>query len=349
MNGFPSPTLLTCLVYTGWLLGAICIFFTYKIIGKTAEYRERMGKLHKFPEKAPRKIRRNTSLQASQVSGRSDKLPKDNKLHVESISNSDATKLHTEVNEYINQKLTILNISITVFGVVMGWVITGLSSIQNSLQGASNCNVPPVSLQPVTLLLPTVLLFFLCIMLWYIEAISKQMHILSTYLEVFHLSDWESHYQDLLKSTRLNTQGHLEKTPVPRTAAKCGPVAAVSFAKLYRCTLLFSKCPQSKHKNSRRNWRLQTYSIQSDMPYVILSALTFLTIAITFAICFLYRDPGIAKTLSPLIIIFAITSLISILIFINLWLNRDLDDFRLEATRSWEDILFCRTLTSDKL
>jgi hypothetical protein len=55
MNGFPSPTLLTCLVYTGWLLGAICIFFTYKIIGKTAEYRERMGKLHKFPEEAPRK------------------------------------------------------------------------------------------------------------------------------------------------------------------------------------------------------------------------------------------------------------------------------------------------------
>jgi predicted membrane channel-forming protein YqfA (hemolysin III family) len=249
-------------------------------------------------------------LQASQVSGRSDKLPKDNKLHVESISNSDATKLHTEVNEYINQKLTILNISITVFGVVMGWVITGLSSIQNSLQGASNCNVPPVSLQPVTLLLPTVLLFFLCIMLWYIEAISKQMHILSTYLEVFHLSDWESHYQDLLKSPKLNIQ--------------------------------------SRHKNRRPSWWPQTYSIQSDMPNVILGALIFLTIAITIVICFLYWQPPNKKTWLTLIF-FIITSLLSVKIFINLWRNRDLDDFRLEATRSWEDILFCRTLISDEL
>lgn len=229
---------------------------------------------------------------------------------MESISNSDATKLHTEVNEYINQKLTILNISITVFGVVMGWVITGLSSIQNSLQGASNCNVPPVSLQPVTLLLPTVLLFFLCIMLWYIEAISKQMHILSTYLEVFHLSDWESHYQDLLKSPKLNIQ--------------------------------------SRHKNRRPSWWPQTYSIQSDMPNVILGALIFLTIAITIVICFLYWQPPNKKTWLTLIF-FIITSLLSVKIFINLWRNRDLDDFRLEATRSWEDILFCRTLISDEL
>ena len=53
MKGFPSPTLLVCLVYLGWLFGAICIYFTYKIISNTAEYRERMGKLHRFPEKAP--------------------------------------------------------------------------------------------------------------------------------------------------------------------------------------------------------------------------------------------------------------------------------------------------------
>ena len=227
---------------------------------------------------------------------------------MESISNSDATKLHTEVNEYINQKLTILNISITVFGVVVGWVVSGLSSIQNSLQGASDCKVP--SVQPVTLLLPTVLLFFLCIMLWYIEAISKQMHILSTYLEVFHLSDWESHYQDLLKSTRLNTQ--------------------------------------SRHKNRRPSWWPQTYSIQSDMPNVILGALIFLTIAITFAICFLYWQSFTVKTWLALGF-FAITSLISVIILGKFWRDRDLDDFRVEATRSWEDILFCRTLTSDEL
>jgi hypothetical protein len=228
---------------------------------------------------------------------------------VESISNSDATKLHTEVNEYINQKLTILNISITVFGVVMGWVITGLSSIQNSLQEASNCNVPPVSLQPVTLLLPTVLLFFLCIMLWYIEAISKQMHILSTYLEVFHLSDWESHYQDLLKSPKLNIQ--------------------------------------SRHKNRHSSWWPQTYSIQSDMPNVILGALIYLTIAITIVICFLYWQPPAAKTWLTLGF-FVITSLISVGIFVKLWWDRDLDAFRLKVRTNWEGILSRRKLTNDE-
>ena len=228
---------------------------------------------------------------------------------MESISNSDATKLHTEVNEYINQKLTILNISITVFGVVVGWVVTGLSSIQNSLQGASDCKVSPVSVQPVTLLLPTVLLFFLCIMLWYIEAISKQMHILSTYLEVFHLSDWESHYQDLLKSTRLNIQ--------------------------------------SRHKNRRSSWWPQTYSIQSDMPYIILGALIFLTIVITFAICVLYWQSLTEKT-SLILSFFGITSLISLLILIILWLRRDLDPFRLKVKTSWEDIRSRPKLNNDE-
>jgi hypothetical protein len=323
MKGFPSPTLLVCLVYLGWLFGIISIYFTYQIISNTAEYREKMGKSHRFPEKAPYKTRRNTTLQASQVSGRSDILPRDSIQQVENISNSDATKLHTEVNEYINQKLTILNISITVFGVVMGWVVTGLFSIQNSLQGASDSQVSPVSVQPVTLLLPTVLLFFLCIMLWYIEAINKQMHILSTYLEVFHLSDWESHYQDLLKSTRLNAQSrHKNRRPSwwPQT--------------YFKWLQTYFKWPQ-------------TYSIQSDMPYIILGALIILTIVITFAICVLYWQSLTEKT-SLILSFFGITSLISLLILIILWLRRDLDPFRLKVRTSWEDIRDRPKLNNDE-
>ncbi len=194
----------------------------------------------------------------------------------------------------------------------MGWVVTGLSSIQNSQQGTSNCQVSPVSVQPVSLLLPAVLLFFLCIMLWYIEAISKQMHILSTYLEVFRLSEWESHYQDLLKSTKL--------------------------------------CRQESHvgRRLRRSpFKTHAYSIQSDMPNIILGVLILLTIIITAGISLLYWSNGISKSFWALSF-FIITAVTSVVIFSILWLHRDLDGFRGKVKRSWVKI-YRRTLNGTVL
>lgn len=111
-----------------------------------------------------------------------------------SSSSQDTAKLHSEINQYINQKLVIINIAVTVFGVIMGWFVAGISPAKAG--GAR------IVVYPVSLLLPTMLLAILVIMLWYIEAINKQMHILSTYLTVTRSSIWETHYQSFIKPTR---------------------------------------------------------------------------------------------------------------------------------------------------
>jgi hypothetical protein len=110
-----------------------------------------------------------------------------------SIHDTDAAKLHQEINQYINQKLTVINIAITTSSVVLGWVVAGLSEIKG-------CPSPNVN--PVSLLLPTLLLGVLAIILWYIEAINKQMHILSIYLIVRNLSAWEGHYQRFIQAPK---------------------------------------------------------------------------------------------------------------------------------------------------
>jgi hypothetical protein len=112
---------------------------------------------------------------------------------VASIRDTDAAKLHQEINQYINQKLTVINIAITTSSVVLGWVVAGLSEIKG-------CPSPNVN--PVSLLLPTLLLGVLAIILWYIEAINKQMHILSIYLIVRQLSAWEGHYQRFIQTPK---------------------------------------------------------------------------------------------------------------------------------------------------
>jgi hypothetical protein len=109
-------------------------------------------------------------------------------------SDSDTAKLHSEINQYINQKLVIVNIAITTFGVVMGWVVTGLPTMIDERS--------QILVQPVSLLLPAVLLIVLSIMLWYIEAINKQIHILSTYLIITRSSKWEERYQRFIQPAR---------------------------------------------------------------------------------------------------------------------------------------------------
>ncbi len=110
-----------------------------------------------------------------------------------SIYDTDAAKLHQEINQYINQKLTVINIAITTSSVVLGWVVAGLSEIKG-------CPSPNVN--PVSLLLPALLLVVLAIILWFIEAINKQMHILSIYLIAKKLSAWEEHYQRFIETSK---------------------------------------------------------------------------------------------------------------------------------------------------
>jgi hypothetical protein len=116
-------------------------------------------------------------------------------------SSEDIVKIHAEINQYINQKLIITTTSITIFGVVMGWVVFGLSSTQ----------IPDIQMQPESFLLPTALLVILAIMLWYCQEILKQMHVLSTYLCATDSSVWEKQYRYFSRSEEYTTQ---EKLPL---------------------------------------------------------------------------------------------------------------------------------------
>jgi hypothetical protein len=59
-------------------------------------------------------------------------------------SSADISKLHAEINQYINQKLIIITTAITIFGVVMGWVVFGLSAITQQ-EGKGVIRAQPVS------------------------------------------------------------------------------------------------------------------------------------------------------------------------------------------------------------
>ncbi len=237
---------------------------------------------------------------------------KDPETQVESNSSSDAAKLHSEVNEYINQKLTILNISITVFGVVMGWVVTGLASVQNGQLATGAAHSASVIVQPVSVLLPSILLFFLCIMVWYIEAISKQMHILSTYLDVFKLSDWEGRYQRLIQPEIENKRISCIGLCKPRGRVTANRTSAYSEAE----SLL---------------------NIQSDMPYIILGILILLTVIVTFGVCLLYMREMPLRTRYALGY-FSVVTLFSFMIFLDLFEKRDLTSFRELALKRWQSI-----------
>lgn len=243
---------------------------------------------------------------------KNDTLLIDPEMQVESNSSSDVAKLHSEVNEYINQKLTILNISITVFGVVMGWVVTGLASVQNGQLATGAALSAPVILQPISVLLPSILLVFLCIMAWYIEAISKQMHILSTYLDVFELSDWEGRYQRLIQPEIENRR-----------------ISCIGLCKLRGRVTTNRKSAFSESESP--------LNIQSDMPYIILGILILLTIVVTFGVCALYLKEMPLRTQIALGY-FSVVALFSLMFFLGLYVRRDLTSFRKLLNEKWRYI-----------
>ena len=159
--------------------------------------------------------------------------------------------------------------------------------------------------------LPSILLIFLCIMAWYIEAISRQMHILSTYLDVFVLSAWEPRYQKLIES-----------------GVKARQISSPGLFKR------IGKLPPNRpHISSAES----LINIQSDMPYVILGTLIIFTVIVTFGVCLLYRKELPLRTKYALGY-FSLITLFAIIIFCRLVQNRDLTSFRKNVRQKWQSI-----------
>lgn len=107
---------------------------------------------------------------------------------------SDVTKLHAEMNQYINQRLIITTTAITLFGVSIGWIVFGSSTATG------------LEIRPVTFLLPTILLLVLLVLLVYCQVILGNMRIIAGYLRQTQSSPWESAYQELAREKRFITQ-----------------------------------------------------------------------------------------------------------------------------------------------
>ena len=102
------------------------------------------------------------------------------------ILKADISKLHSEINQYLNQRLTITTTAITLFGVVMGWVVANKGSTPNNSSNLLN--------------LPSLLMIFLTLLLLYSQAMVMQQHVLSTYLESTWMSDWEKKLSSFFES-----------------------------------------------------------------------------------------------------------------------------------------------------
>lgn len=101
-------------------------------------------------------------------------------MRIDTPNPADIAKLHAEVNQYINQRLTVVTNAITIFGVTIGWIVFGSSTSNTSLE-----------VRPITFLLPTVLLIVLFVLFVYCQAIRGNIRILAGYLRATEASSWE--------------------------------------------------------------------------------------------------------------------------------------------------------------
>jgi hypothetical protein len=117
-------------------------------------------------------------------------------------SPEDITKIHAEINQCINQRLTIQTSLVALFGVVIGLLVSGLTAISRKKNDSF------IRAQPISFLLPSAMLTVTIILLEYNQGILRSMHVLSTYLECTGASIWEKHYQQFSKSRRHVTHDH---------------------------------------------------------------------------------------------------------------------------------------------
>ena len=106
---------------------------------------------------------------------------------------TDVSKLHNEINLYINQSLTVTTAAITLFGIVAGLMapITTVTPLGSETQ-----------IRSVSLVIPTVLMVIFSVMLRYCQSIFQQIHIISTYLVETESSDWEYHHQHFIDAPK---------------------------------------------------------------------------------------------------------------------------------------------------
>ena len=101
------------------------------------------------------------------------------------LRNEDVRKLHGEINQITNQRFLLTTLAVTVFGVVTAWLLP-----RSGVGSASAASGSGLSYVAATVLL--VLLFLLYVVS---HTLKRTLRTLTTYLEVFTLSEWEGHWK----------------------------------------------------------------------------------------------------------------------------------------------------------
>ena len=112
-------------------------------------------------------------------------------------TDSDVSKLNSEINQYINQRLIVTTTAITIFGVSIGWIVYGSSTPTR------------IEVKPITFLIPIILIILLFTMFLYCQVILGNIRIISVYLRATKKSNWEIAYQHYEKMFPYFTQDNM--------------------------------------------------------------------------------------------------------------------------------------------
>jgi hypothetical protein len=113
----------------------------------------------------------------------------------------DLSKLHSEVNQYINHRFIIATTAVTISGVVLGWIVSGTSIATTPQQ-------PQV--REVAFVLSVVLLLILGVLFVVSQIINGSIAVITSYLRVTESSVWEVQYKRLVERRKLKWIGQKE-------------------------------------------------------------------------------------------------------------------------------------------
>ncbi len=102
------------------------------------------------------------------------------------INKSDVTKIHSEINQILNQRYNFIAIAITIFG----FFVTSFN-FKDKLHFSDN-----------GLAITIVFLVILSILNYFIAILTRQFRLLRTYLIVKKLSNWESDYSNFVNKNK---------------------------------------------------------------------------------------------------------------------------------------------------
>ena len=124
-----------------------------------------------------------SELNESQMS----ELHESQMLKLNEPTDSDVSKLNSEVNQYLNQRLVVTTTAITIFSVSIGWIVYGSSTPTG------------IEVKPITFLIPIISIFLLFTMFLYCQVILVNIRIITAYLRYTQKSNWEIAYQQYEK------------------------------------------------------------------------------------------------------------------------------------------------------